>query len=66
MDPVKKFESIPIDIRSGNPFHMIVLPMRLWYQPINSGEADLSYFMIHEPAFEMSEMLVLERENCAH
>lgn len=64
VDPEKGFETLPIRITETNSFQMIALAPHLWYQPINTGAVALQYFMIHEPAFDPSELLVLDRLDC--
>lgn len=64
VDPQRGFETLAIDVTTMNPFQMITIPNHLWYQPINTGETDLQYFMIHEPAFDRSELLVLDKSEC--
>jgi hypothetical protein len=64
VDPKSGFETIPIDATDASSFQMIAIPTHLWYQPINTGDTDLQYFMIHEPAFDSSELLVLDRDDC--
>ena len=64
VDPKSGFETVKIDISDTNAFQMIAIPTHLWYQPINTGDDDLEYFMIHAPAFDPSELLVLERDQC--
>jgi hypothetical protein len=54
----------PIVIGDSNTFSMIAIPTHLWYQVINAGASALEYFMIHEPAFDASELLMLRSEDC--
>jgi hypothetical protein len=64
VDPKGEFETLDIQITETNSFQMLAIPTHLWYQPINTGDANLEYFMIHEPAFDASELLVLDRDEC--
>jgi hypothetical protein len=64
LDPARGFETLPIKITDDNSFQFIVVPTHLWYQPINTSTDALQYFMIHEPAFERSEQLVLDQAEC--
>jgi mannose-6-phosphate isomerase-like protein (cupin superfamily) len=64
VDPYRGFETLPIRITNANSYQMVAIPTHLWYQPINTSDIDLQYFMIHEPAFDRSELLVLNRGEC--
>lgn len=64
VDPARGFETLPIEIGGENTFRMIAIPTHLWYQPRNTGTEALEYFMIHDPAFDASELLILEKEEC--
>jgi len=64
LDPTRGFETVPIKVTDENSFQFIAIPTHLWYQPINTGSDALQYFMIHEPAFERSEQLVLDEAEC--
>lgn len=64
VDPQRGFETLTIHITKSNSFQLISIPSHLWYQPINTGDTDLQYFMIHEPAFDRSELLVLDESDC--
>ena len=64
LDPARGFETVPIKVTEENSFQFIVVPTHLWNQPINTGSDALQYFMIHEPAFERSEQVVLDQAEC--
>ncbi len=66
VDPDQGFQTVPIEVNNkAAPFQLVTLPTHLWYQVINAGSADLLYFMISEPAFDPSELLELEKHQCA-
>jgi hypothetical protein len=64
IDQQRGFETLPVCVTESNPFQMIAIPTHLWYQPANTGDIALQYFMIHEPAFDQSELIELERRDC--
>jgi mannose-6-phosphate isomerase-like protein (cupin superfamily) len=64
VDPQRGFETLPVRIGDQNTFQMIAIPTHLWYQPVNTGLGVLEYFMVHEPAFDSSELLKLDRNEC--
>jgi|SRR5579859_3073959 len=62
--PQHGFQTLPIEVSDSNSFQFVSIPLHLWYQPINTGDCPLQYFMIHEPTFDPSELLELERNEC--
>lgn len=59
------FETIAVEIKDDNPFHLISSADHMWYQPINTGNGPLEYLMVHEPSYEKSEELELAKDDCA-
>jgi mannose-6-phosphate isomerase-like protein (cupin superfamily) len=59
------FETIAIEIKDNNPFHLISSADHMWYQPINTGDGPLEYLMAHEPSYEAAEELELAKEDSA-
>ena len=58
------FETIAVEIKDDNPFHLISSACHMWYQPVNTGDGPLEYLMVHEPSYDASEELELAKDEC--